>query len=143
MPEHAPQRQRAYRPDFYTPENIIGYTGKLHESPTVYFQDGPEYGHITQQHDVADNIGRQLVGEEGGGWKYVIGDMEVEGVLRSVERLVHPTKGTRYFHVSRGQFIDCSRKGIDTFAILSQAIWRFQTLKRLDRSRLRAGRRWG
>jgi hypothetical protein len=142
MPEHSPQRRRAYRPDFYTPENIIGYTGKLHEDPTVYFRNGREYGHITQQHDTADNIGRQLVGEETGRWKYVIGDMEVKGVLTSVERLVHPEKPTWYFHVSRGRFNDCSRKGVDTFAILAQAIWRFQTMKRLDQQYLRQGRRW-
>ena len=64
-----------YRNDFYIRENIIGYTGNLHNNPTVYFSnklgknletisiDGVDenlivFGHITQEHDEADNIGR-------------------------------------------------------------------------------------
>ena len=41
------------------------YTGDIHFNPTVYFHD-PEtkrVGHITQEHDIAANIGRNLVKE--------------------------------------------------------------------------------
>ena len=51
----------AYRPDFYIPENIIGYTGVLKKNPTVYFLSGTEYGHITQVHDAWENAGREEV----------------------------------------------------------------------------------
>jgi hypothetical protein len=30
----------AYAPEFYIPENIIGYTGVLNKNPTVYFLSG-------------------------------------------------------------------------------------------------------
>jgi hypothetical protein len=52
----------AYRPDFYTEVNIVGYTGDLRNYPTVYFiSDSGEYGHITQDHSQRDNIGRERV----------------------------------------------------------------------------------
>ena len=60
------------RDDFYRRENIIGYTGDLRNSPTVYFLSVPwrgfgtyyncEYGHITQDYpDNPDNVGRERV----------------------------------------------------------------------------------
>jgi hypothetical protein len=47
----------AYEPDFYRPENIIGYTGDINLKPTVYFLvvlpgGNKRYGHITQTHDL-------------------------------------------------------------------------------------------
>lgn len=50
-----------FRDDLYTCENIIGYTGKLHAAPTVYFisEELQLVGHITQQHHFQPNIGRQ------------------------------------------------------------------------------------
>ena len=49
-----------YRDDFYIVDFIIGYTGVLHKSPSVYFFDPAKnaFGHITQHHEVANNIGR-------------------------------------------------------------------------------------
>ena len=51
----------SYRDDFYIPRNIIGYTGNINNNPTVYFQNGASYGHITQAHDIRQNIGREEV----------------------------------------------------------------------------------
>jgi len=54
-----------YRDDFYVPENIIGYTGKLGENPTIYFEkreDGKvTFGRITQQHGNPKNVGREMI----------------------------------------------------------------------------------
>jgi hypothetical protein len=52
----------AYAPDFYIPENIIGFTGVLNRNPTVYFLSKTHYGHITQVHDMRSNIGRDDIG---------------------------------------------------------------------------------
>lgn len=51
----------AYAPEFYVPENIIGYTGVLTRSPTVYFLSATHYGHITQVHDEWRNVGRETI----------------------------------------------------------------------------------
>ena len=51
----------AYAADFYVPDNIIGYTGVLSKNPTVYFLSATHYGHITQVHDVWENVGRETV----------------------------------------------------------------------------------
>ena len=51
----------AYASDFYTPENIIGYTGVLNKNPTVYFLSATHYGHITQVHDEWRNVGRETI----------------------------------------------------------------------------------
>ena len=57
-----------YRDDFYTQENIVGYTGVLDDGtkpPSVYFvqrvQNGVFYGHITQYYDDPKNVGREPV----------------------------------------------------------------------------------
>lgn len=49
------------RGDFYIPQYIIGYTGNINNNPTVYFQHGTSYGHITQDHPIRQNIGREEV----------------------------------------------------------------------------------
>ena len=57
------QLASVYGEDLYRPEFIIGYTGDLDHSPTVYFHD-PEtkrIGSITQSHHMGDNIGRSLI----------------------------------------------------------------------------------
>lgn len=65
-----------YRDDFYTLDNIIGYTGVLHRQPTVYFWDDTAnaYGHITQQHGQPDNVGRELYRQDP---NYLIENTEV------------------------------------------------------------------
>ncbi|HEY4212504.1 MAG TPA: hypothetical protein VGM84_13575 [Steroidobacteraceae bacterium] len=83
----------SYRDDFYTEENILGYTGDLKGKPTIYFADAggvnPKletvdgkqkvvvtFGHITQFHDIADNVGRELVREA---YSYTISNVMYEG----------------------------------------------------------------
>jgi hypothetical protein len=51
----------AYKPNFYQAQNIVGYTGKIGESPTVYFMDNEHYGHITQAHKCPFNVGREPI----------------------------------------------------------------------------------
>lgn len=55
-----------YRDDLYKADNIIGWTGKLHAEPTVYFRcvspDGKQmFGHIAQTNPTPANIGRGRV----------------------------------------------------------------------------------
>ena len=50
-----------YRDDFYTADNLIGYSGDLYKTPTVYFESDSEYGHITQAHPYPQNVGREPV----------------------------------------------------------------------------------
>lgn len=38
-----------YAPEFYIRENIIGYTGNLHNNPTVHFKKGSAFGYILQR----------------------------------------------------------------------------------------------
>lgn len=152
MPEQARQERPGYRSDFYIIQNIIGYTGTLQGTPTaanplkgaptVYFWDGKEYGHITQQHDVPSNVGRELVCEPMGRWTYLIDNFTREGRTACEEWEVHPEHPPRLVHPSRSPFVDCRRKGINTFAILAQSIWRFPEMKRLARQQLRRGRRF-
>lgn len=51
----------AYEPEFYSPKNIIGYTGVLNKNPTVYFLSSTHYGHITQVHNNWMNVGRSTI----------------------------------------------------------------------------------
>lgn len=52
-----------YRDDFYTPQNLIGYTGDINSPQTVsvYFESNTEFGHITQVHPEPHNVGRTRV----------------------------------------------------------------------------------
>lgn len=55
-----------YKDDFYIDKNIVGYTGKIDEYPTVYFErteenDTISFGRITQRHHIRGNIGREVV----------------------------------------------------------------------------------
>jgi hypothetical protein len=107
-----------YRDDFYMVQYIIGYTGTLHSFPTVYFKKGDEYGHITQKHDISQNVGRMEVNSANG---YSIRNEMVDGQLKLVER-----ENGEIFHVSRSTLttvdvFNPTEKA--TVAILAQAIY--------------------
>lgn len=86
----------AYAADFYTPENIIGYTGVLNKNPTVYFLSKTHYGHITQVHDMWRNVGRETIRANA---KYVFGNTGDEG------QLIETDPGAPMFHESRSPMI--------------------------------------
>lgn len=90
-----------YRDDFYTFENIVGYTGDLHLSPAVYFQSNSEYGRITQAHKKLDNIGRGKVRNISG---YSIRNLYVERYGRRELRAVESVNG-EVRHTSRNVYI--------------------------------------
>ena len=119
----------AYRADFYIPENIIGYTGSLHKNPTVYFLTDDEFGHITQSHRRADNVGREAVGSRNDlpGYTYVMrNETNSKGEEVMFEGYVNANNPDGPFeggpHQSRNKFISTQRANINVFAILAQAI---------------------
>ena len=105
-----------YRDDFYTTANMIGYSGNLNDFPTVYFQSGAEYGHITQKHPETQNVGRQAVGNDA---DYTIENRMVDGVIKLVESV-----GGRPVHVSRSTLTRIEHMGFEDQAMMAQAIWR-------------------
>lgn len=105
-----------YRDDFYCAANVIGYSGQLQSFPTVYFQTKTGYGHITQEHDLSQNVGRNAV-EDGTG--YTIGNEMVNGVLKLVEK-----KNGHIFHESRSTLTKVGQNDQNTLAVLTQAIWK-------------------
>jgi hypothetical protein len=111
----------AYRNDFYTLRNIIGYTGDLRYLPTVYFQRGHEYGHITQHHMLPYNVGREHVAYHP---QYRIANHYRGGRIRAVE-----IEGMDIVHPSRNPFISRDGFGPGDLLTLSAAIFRFQELK--------------
>jgi hypothetical protein len=106
-----------YRDDFYMVKYIIGYTGDLHDFPTVYFQKGDEYGHVTQKHDYPQNVGRMEVRQSN---THSIGNEIHEGTLKLVERdkgkITHVSRST----LTRVNVLDPS--ATDTVALLAQSI---------------------
>lgn len=107
-----------YRDDFYMVQNIIGYSGTLHDFPTVYFQKGDEYGHITQKHADPQNVGRMEVYKSAGYW---IGNEMVGSTLKLVEKV-----NGKIFHESRSTLtrvdtIDPNNR--ETVALLAQSIY--------------------
>jgi hypothetical protein len=45
----------------YQPHNVIGTTSAKGQRPTVYYRTASgTFGHITQEHGMADNIGREI-----------------------------------------------------------------------------------
>lgn len=155
----------AYRDDFYKKENILGYTGDLNKNPTVYFADAGgdsprlvniggkdqvlvTFGHITQHHDLADNIGRGIVLEshsysiynnaKGQAEECVYGPRETnrlfgKGAAKDLEKYGEDgvTKDGHYiFHPSRNRFIPVNSGSID---ILALAIQKFTELKERER----------
>lgn len=107
-----------YRDDFYMVQYIVGYTGNLHNYPTVYFQKGNEFGHITQKHGESQNVGRMEVYASDA---YFIGNELVDGSLRLVEKI-----DGDIFHTSRSTltrvdvFAPAERR---TVAVLAQSIY--------------------
>ena len=107
-----------YRDDFYAVWNIIGYTGALHDFPTVYFVS-PDLGlggHITQRHPDSNNVGRQEVFPLAG---YEYGNKHHDGRYCFVESW--PDGG---FHASRNVLneIDPEKPDMRTLSILAKAI---------------------
>jgi hypothetical protein len=111
-----------YRDDFYVVDNIVGYTGDIKKDPTVYFESGEEYGHITQWHEYDWNIGREYVCSLEG---YNAGNTN-EGTdkVRLQESL-----GTDIIHVSRNQLISTEGMSAGDKDLLKQSIWKCQNEK--------------
>ena len=113
-----------YEDDFYVRKNIIGYTGELHNNPTVYFTTQNEHGRITQAHPNAENVGRNLVKTRHGH------TFKNEDIGRGEIRLVE-YQNERKFHTSRNALIWLDPTPSDnTLDILERAITRFPDLKR-------------
>ena len=115
-----------YRDDFYCAENLIGYTGKLNDFPSVYFSklSTGEFGHITQKHPIKGNEGREVVLTSDGGYRAVNEDVtDKDG---EVHNAFKEYCGKRCFHQSRNEFIpkDASNEGV-----LLQAITAFPNEK--------------
>ena len=119
-----------YHDTFYTAQNIIGYTGALHDFPTVYFRCDRRnlIGRITQRHPYPQNVGRNRPSTSIG---YTMGNEMTANGMRLVER--HPNGRT---HTSRNIFhsIETGQTGqrhggniaeiansLKTLAILAQA----------------------
>lgn len=113
----------SYRDDIYKPENLIGYTGHIDKNPSVYFQKGTSYGHITQFHYVPFNVGREEVGDSA---TYAIGNEDVDGKQVSVERA-----DGEVIHTSRTAFTPKSGLTANQLALLYQAITKFPELKEM------------
>jgi hypothetical protein len=86
----------AYAADFYIPDNIIGYTGVLSKNPTVYFLSATLYGHITQVHDVWENVGREEIRSNA---SYEFGNM------KDTRSLVERDAANNMVHESRSPII--------------------------------------
>jgi hypothetical protein len=111
-----------YRDDFYVVDNIVGYTGKVKDAPTVYFESESEIGHITQYHELKNNIGRELVFSREG---YSGGNTD-EGTdkVRLMEWM-----GTKLIHTSRNEMISVEGMPAEDQSILAQSIWTYLALK--------------
>jgi hypothetical protein len=110
-----------YRDDFYVADNLIGYTGQIHRMPSVYFQRGSEFGHITQIHDSPLNNGREPVDDNP---DYTMGNEWVDGEWCLVERI-----GGEEIHTSRNRFIPVAGLAVDEKAVLLQSIWKWPEVK--------------
>jgi len=111
-----------YRDDFYVVDNVVGYTGKIQESPTVYFESESEVGHITQVHDIKSNIGREAVFSREG---YSATNTDEGGEkVRLLE-----FEGTDLVHESRNAMVSVEGMSSNDQAVLAQSIWKFQEVK--------------
>jgi hypothetical protein len=154
-----------YRDDFYIKDNILGYTGNVNKDPTVYFADAGgtaprlakvngrdqvlvSFGHITQWHEVTNNIGRGPVMEstsysiynnaKGAAEECIYGPRECDRLFgkdmaKELEQYGEEgvTKDGHYiFHPSRNLFIPVNSGTLDT---LVKAITKFTELKERDR----------
>lgn len=111
----------SYRDDFYTKENIIGYTGLLSNNPTVYFKRGDEFGRITQYHKDKDNIGRNVVREYS---DYKITNNVNGKAEEFYDKTVNHTSRNRFIKVFNNP--DENNEAIDE---LAKAINKFKDLK--------------
>lgn len=122
-----------YRDDLYNTKNIIGYTGRIKHNPTVYFKKkvgdaAPGYvevGHITQQHNLTRNIGREavLMGKD-----YKIVNVKSNGKTKAKESF----GGLRPFHPCRSAFVRIRFVPPWRRYILKAAISRFTQKKMED-----------
>lgn len=117
-----------YRDDFFIVQNIIGYTGPLHELPSVYFRTKLEYGHITQVHPHSFNWGRTEVKTDPD-WK-ITNECPGPDKCRDAphSKRSHEINGQgRAFHRSRDLFVEVTSQ--EERAILAQAIYRCPLMK--------------
>lgn len=116
-----------YRDDFYVQKNIIGYTGTLRDNPTVYFFVGgasKTFGHITQVHSVAENVGRETVITDS---TYKCGNLvDADG------EYFYEVWSTGQ-HPSRNKMIWRNEFGTDDLALLAQSIKNCPDEKKLGR----------
>lgn len=132
-----------YEDAFYVVENIIGYSGPLYDHPTVYFRDGsgvgqsrngPRSGHITQLHEIKENMGREtVVNDPGYSIENIVCPWDTEppnlkGTITGYEKWPHYVNpdGTVADHISRTpiKFLD-GKPNKHVLAVLSQAIYLF------------------
>lgn len=80
----------------YQTHNIIGRTQAPGQRPTIYYRTSSgTFGHITQEHGIANNIGREPARKDP---RYNFGNTGPHGVLE--ERI-----GNRVVHTSRNPFM--------------------------------------
>ncbi len=115
-----------YKDLFYVAGNIIGYTGTIQSNPTVYFQNGASFGHITQNHKIKENIGREEVF-----WRpnYSITNELIKNRPTCVERI-----GSQVIHESRNKFISVHAMSSLHKNILKRSILNFTQMKALNSS---------
>lgn len=122
-----------YRDNLYQKENIIGYTGDPNNNPTVYFKqenknkngtvESVTFGHITQDHGLYFNIGRE---EAGVAETYEIkndGKLNEQG-----QKTAQEYANGVMFHPSRNAFTDVS-KNDKMKEHLSDSIEKFAEIK--------------
>ena len=112
-----------YEDGLYCAKNIIGYTGEIDDSPTVYFLEQVDartqrFGHITQAHWLWLNTGREKV-HSASNYTYVNKN------LHGTKRLVEEAEG--FYHESRHEFIPTGPGHIKEE--LEKSIARFQQMK--------------
>jgi hypothetical protein len=108
-----------YRDDFYTIDNIVGYTaadGDITQAPSVYFETNTEHGRITQVHSNQDNVGRNTVmhkelfvwqGNLCTLYEYSATNRDYRSKYRLHERYLDPEglQWSRFSHPSRNQIV--------------------------------------
>lgn len=122
-----------YRDDFYVPANICGWTGQVHNFPTIYFyRRAPgmmiEFGHITTSHSDEDNEGREEVRRA---MNYRIYNDMYQGNL-----VGHESWGGAVRHYSRNRFYPLRSLRREFWHLLSNLIPVYVDLKETDRKRL-------
>jgi len=79
--------------NLYRPEHIIGTTGREGQQPTVYYRrPSGTFGHITQEHDRAGNVGRMKARKAD---DYTIGNTGRDGAMRE------SAPSLNFYHPSR------------------------------------------